>query len=457
MDTEELLFNDVSVHSDDSIFKENLIPFKTPTKHDRLASLKNPITPSPLKTSYSVNSDIRRFLEADKYEPRFEINNRYNDRDNELEFDKEIQKTHKLISEIPNNNIQLELNNTIDKFNQRITELENELQRNQNQRKHQPKDIRPQEINKPKEQLKVINQLQDKIGSLELKNQILTKDLSSMKEDCIKYVNENNELKHSNELLRSKLIKYKNLYEKSKSTASKPTSKFTNDIKNTKLGNTENLIRMYNEMARLLNKDTKKHPDKSEEDEEEEEEDNVGRSSLLEEFQKIIEQKAKENEEDQVKEKQNAKVKEIKRHIKDKEENKELLNKIIEILTTNSAPGWQRIDPQGHPLQEYTPIEKGFQAPPISTEVRAQPIKQAGPTMTQGEPQEPQTSQSNIAASGSKQDVVLKCYLCCDHNHNGSIPTTTKKKCPRCSSVSSAAADPPLPTLDLMGEYKWSL
>lgn len=67
-------------------------------------------------------------------------------------------------------------------------------------------------------------------------------------------------------------------------------------------------------------------------------------------------------------------------------------------------------------------------------------------------------SHNEISPPGNRddRDIVLKCYLCCPLNHKA----VGKRPCQRCSTLSSENSDGILKdnkTINLMGEYKWSI
>ncbi|CAH6719614.1 hypothetical protein CLIB1444_02S12618 [[Candida] jaroonii] len=215
---------DLSIYSDDSIFKENISPLRSPTKNIFRTPKRSPLkkTSTPFKNiltpgglSFTPNDDLL------------------------------VRETHKLISEVP----QDASVDVLKKLLSRIEQLSNE-------NNILKESLETQNNNQGYEQKKELNIMTDKIKNLEVKNEILTKDLEIVNNDYMKNLNELNSLKSKNELLRTKLIKYKNLYEQVKGGEIKPQTKESSNEKDI-----NKLIKMYNEMAGLLNKERKSFRD----------------------------------------------------------------------------------------------------------------------------------------------------------------------------------------------------
>lgn len=224
-DTQDIMDKyDLSIYSDDSMFKENISPLKSPTKNIFRTPKRSPLkkTSTPFKNILTPGGL--------GFTPRFD------------DEDLLVRETHKLISEVP----QDASVDMLKKLLSRIEDLTNEnnvlkesLEANNN--------------NQDFEQKKELNIMTDRIKNLEVKNEILTKDLDIVNNDYMKNLNELNSLKSKNELLRTKLIKYKNLYEQVKGGEVKQPRENQKDI--------NKLIKMYNEMAGLLNKERKSFKD----------------------------------------------------------------------------------------------------------------------------------------------------------------------------------------------------
>ncbi|CCE82206.1 Piso0_001919 [Millerozyma farinosa CBS 7064] len=107
-------------------------------------------------------------------------------------------------------------------------------------------------------------------------------------------------------------------------------------------------------------------------------------------------------------------------------------------MTTNIAKTKTTPSKQNSSDHEHTPIhyEKNIEA-------------KASPRPTLHNEKSPPENRDD-------RDIVLKCYLCCPSNHKA----VGKRPCQRCSTLSSENSDDiskDNKTINLMGEYKWSI
>lgn len=445
--------DDLSLYSEGSIFreKENLSPQKpTPSTKKPRNPLFTPRRPKDMNSGYSPararfessskrNANISD-ISMDRNIENF-INKTVLDLDPDLETDKTdllIRETHNLINDVPSS---IMATKEGEEYQKTISILINKLVR-----KCESLTVENDRL-KSNDQKPVIDQLKSRVEALTKSNELHKNDLQEQNEDFLKMLNESNSLKHENELLRSKLIKYKNLYEAKQSPpTTRPSSKGTKSAttnqqpKPRKAGKMSQLIQLYNEMATILNKEKKSNAymyyEEPESESEPEPEPEVESESedmprLLKQFEKIVNRKSPEP---------GSKSDDYKQIL---QTNNQLYEKLLQVLTSSGTKDLQ--GPESHPLET---------AP------------QTGPTATPQEP--PRTNLApSLADSGTnktpdkEKNIVLQCYLCCENLHNGkpvTSPTDGNRKCERCSTVSSK---PPMAdfnhTIDLMGEYKWTL
>ena len=266
-----------------------------------------------------------------------------------------------------------------------------------------------------------IQHLKTRIQNLNKTNDSYKHELNNLTEDYTKVLNDNNDLKNKNDLLRTKLIKYKELYEEEKRNT-KPT---TNDkIQKSHIDDllksqgqegqsidNEHLLNLYNALGLVLNQQTKPslvnadHPKKKEEGSSQSPD---RKQALFEQFENILKNRKYDNG-NQV------------------EKNVNIENDALK-----------------------TSIVSTSHAPPPTSSISDESTK-----------------------SNRDKEVIVKCYVCCpqtadhhNHQHNQEVPANATSHlgsnigltCQRCHTVSSQNHDRKNShTLDLMGEYKWSL
>lgn len=443
--------DELSLYSEDSIFKENFSqlrmssPIKvkqTPRKTlftPRLPKSsiyspekeRNPYdtnTRSPLRNNMNSVSDISMNQDLQNFMNKSVLG--FEDKD-EDKTELLIKETHKAINAIPKSVLE---NKDMEEYQKLITASIQKLAG-----KCESLSIENEALKNNDDKV-IIQQLQHKINTLTKSNDMFKQEVSKQSDEFMSMLNENNDLKRENELLRTKLIKYKNLYETKEKHRDNVNSKNKKkEVRNDSV-NANKLIQLYNEMAEILDKDKKssnkplKQSYNQDTTEIQQQQDDFD-PDLLKKFENII----KENkvQDSQPPQSENSQEDIINKALL---KNNKLYEKLIHVLDS----------------------------------------KQKNETTIQ------ETSPAHKEESNEKQDVVLQCYLCCQNLHNnhgttnevrsnpssaGSNGGSDRRKCERCSSVSSKNskryqnynnADHIQRNtsgfgIDLMGEYKWTI
>lgn len=457
---------DISLYSEDSIFKENFAQLRMSSPLKKQTPRKTLFTPRLPKTSTYSPAKERNFHESNNKSPLRNNMNSVSDMSmnqdlqnfigkSVLDFaikedDKTellIEETHKAINSIPKSvlgnkdidDYQKLISNSIEKLAAKCEALsvENESLKNNDDKV-------------------IIQQLQHKINALNKTNDMYKQEVTKQSDEFMRMLNENNDLKRENELLRTKLVKYKNLYEAKERVREKVDIRFETtkpprqkeSQKQPKKAN--KLIQLYNEMAEILEKEKKRSGAQIIQDKEEEQNDEEGevttnlefeseklKSDLLKQFENIVREKTTHTINNPQTE--NGYEEDINKILLN---NNKLYEKLINVLEFK---------------QKHETIES-------------------------------ERSPAHKEESKEKQDVVLKCYLCCQKLHtshessneskpesqptsSGSNDVNQRRKCERCTNISSKSSkhnhnynniehiqrNTSGFGIDLMGEYKWTI
>lgn len=334
-----------------------------------------------------------------------------------------VKETHRAINHIPKSIVgdefeeyQRSLTGTIQKLTQRCQDLAVE----NDQLKSNDNKI-------------IINELNSKITSLSKSNQMYKEEVAKQSDEFMKMLNENNELKHKNELLRTKLEKYRNLC---KSSRPEVIQTYKKNERSSEIPQKEELLRVYNEMAAIMKRDRKVKRDINYKEEPVNlmsDTEDTESPDLLKKFQDILEQHKKLNSKTE----------------------RPVESPVVPAAQYESNSLNLIIQKNNELMEKLLRVVEQKSEIPVSADINNK-------------------AEAQTTSTPKQQDVVLKCYLCFQnlHEHNGSAGVyegkekSIRRKCERCSRTasertSSAESNSKFrsisPRIDLMGEYKWSI
>lgn len=410
-----------------------------------------------------------------------------------------IKETHKLVNSLPDS---LAMNKEGEKYQRLLSNSINKLIKQYERAKR--------DVKSKNNEIKLLNQ---KIRSLESRMQLMQRENGTLKRECSqlnKRSTAQSNLKE-NDLLRSKLVKYRNLYLQNQ--------KELDELKNASNVSEQNLAEReinflepaknsdFNRLANLLQEivikgftqpqsenskedfnTNKKIPKETPKDQEMVPEDplyvdeNAKQPSqeneflphnlkLLKIFQEMLHAPSKEARKD---------------NSTQPEEPQPIVNNNAKVQSQADGPldTSKNFDPEDdvfhkilNAIEErndlYTKLIGALNLPPPHQDsIRPSSV----PALSSSPPTASESNQdsfhnstadlnssklrSNSLRHSDERDIVLQCYLCCPHSHLGEIKPPARTPCQQCSTVSSAENQSfcnDNKTISLMGEYKWTL